>query len=135
MLTTIELAPIPHPRPDVPDREHPGKARFEREWGTSQGPRRTPSVAVQEVLACDDVPCLVARDLGRQPLGVGPGADMDKERGGRYRLGAPGGSIVEDEAFEPAVPATVDNPGVQLDVDVLRGLDVFNEVVRHVLGE
>src|SRR5918995_2879966 len=127
--------PFHRPVPDVSDREHPGHTRFEREWGTSQGPRRTPSVAVQEVLARDDVPCLVARDLGRQPLGVGPGADMDKERGGRNRLGAPRGSIVEDEAFEPAVSATVDDLGVQSDVDVLRGLDVFHEVVRHVRSE
>src|SRR5688572_31775396 len=64
--------PFPQPEPDVPDREHPGKARFERERRASQGPHRTLSVPVQEVLARDDVPCLVARDLGRQPLSVRP---------------------------------------------------------------
>src|SRR5215208_6915931 len=72
--------PFPRPVPDVPDREHPGNTRFERERGASKGPRRTTFVAVYEVLARDDEPCFVARDLGRQPLGVGPGADMDKER-------------------------------------------------------
>src|SRR5918995_6411704 len=127
--------PFHRPVPDVTDREHPGHTRFEREWGTAQGPRRTPSVAVQEVLARDDIPCLVARDLGRQPLGVRPGADMDKERGGRNRLGAPGGRIVEDEAFGVAVPAPVDEPGAQSDGDVRRCLDLLHEVVGHTLGE
>src|SRR5215212_2290272 len=54
--------PFHRPVPDVPDREHPGHTCFEREWGTSKGPRRTPSVAGQEVLARDDVPRLVASD-------------------------------------------------------------------------
>ena len=109
MLTTIEPSPMadatrfPNPCRTSPTANTPG-----RPVSSGNGGRRRATsnalVPVQEVLARDDVPCLVARDLGRQPLGVRPGSDMDKERGGRNRLGTPGGSIVEDEAFEPAVP-------------------------------
>ena len=64
-----------------------------------------------------------------------PGSDMDKERGGRNRLAAPGGSIVEDEAFEAAVPTTADDPGIQSDADVRRCRDLLHEIVGHTLGE
>ena len=121
------------PEPDVPDREHPGKARFERERRASQShierhrpgrrswpvmtyPASSRAISGGSHSVCGRAP-IWTKSAAAETVSVRP-----EEASWRTR-----------RSSRPS--ATVDDPGVQSDVDVLRGLDVFHEVVRHTLGE
>jgi hypothetical protein len=79
---------------------------------------------MKEVSTGDDVAPLIAFDLLRQPVRVGPGSDKDKQGGSWDDLGVPGDGILEDEALEPSFPTTVDDLSVKADANILCCFDL-----------
>jgi hypothetical protein len=127
--------PLDRPVPDVAGREDAGHARLQRQGNASQVPPSAWQPVAREVPAGNDVSLLIALDLLGQPARMWLCTDEDEQRGGGDGLGGRGGVVFEDEALEPPLPAPVNDPGVQANLDVLGGLYLLDQVVGHAGGE
>ena len=83
----------------------------------------------------DDESPVVTCHVRRKPVSEGLGADEDKERCGRERVDCSRPSVADVDGLEPAVAGTADDLNSVLHVDVVRGVDLGDEVVGHALRQ
>ena len=83
----------------------------------------------------EDVAVLVARDLRREPVRLGVGADEDVEAAGRVSRRGTGRVIVHVDLAERGVAVHGDDLAPQRDDDVRPRAELIDEVPRHALLE
>jgi len=111
--------------PDVTGRKDTWDAGFERERPSFQRPFG------REIVAGEQEPVGVSCDVRRQPLRLRTGADQDEQGVGRDRFVFAGCVFVQHELLQMAVSSPADHCRAGTDVDVWRGPDCSNQVIRH----
>src|SRR5689334_12750379 len=122
--------PLHRVEPHVPGREDARHAGLQRERGSVLGPGR-PAWALQKLGPGHHEAVVVAQDVVTEPVGARHGADEDEQPRGLDVLRRPGGAVAQGQRLEVLLATGRDDLTAQAHLDVVRGGDPLDEVLRH----